>query len=854
MGRPIAWLVVGALVTSAGCHCGPPEPFRVDVTVDRAGLPVPDRLDLEVAELDEPGGATLSGRAESFNGADFFANEGSSNHFIDSPSDAAGAVRIRATAYVATGAEAGSGVVEVPRSEGLVSATLTLTSGPLPDAATDAGTDAGYDGAGPGCGDGIAQPGERCDSADLGGQDCTTIGQGWVSGVLGCSAACEFDVSACVPPAGCGDGVIAGAEQCDGASLGGATCASLGFDAGVLACAGGCIFDTSGCSTCGDTVIGGSEQCDGTDLGGETCTSLGYTGGILACSALCVYDVSSCAGAPPVPLLRKPINGTYMGSIFVPGSRRPTFVWEPVLGSGVTYDLQYSTDSSFATGVTTATTSSTSSQPATDLPVSMAVPVGARYFWRVRACDGATCSVYSSAWYVGIGRSDRDFNGDGYADVAIGAYGTDGIGTDTGAAYVYFGGAGGALDTTPDGTLAGVAVGDALGASVAVAGDVNADGFGDLIVGAWGADLGGTDSGAAYLYLGAAGASFDASADAVLLGAGSGDGFGTHVAGAGDVNGDGYADVVVGAPYSDLPYADAGRAYLYYGGAGAFSTVAVAILSGEAPADNYGDQVASGGDLNGDGCADLVIVASHNDLGGTDAGKVYVYLGGSGSLDTTPDATFLGTSSARLEYGAGSAGDVNDDGFDDLLLGSNYDDASSTDAGRAWVYLGGPGTVLDTMADTTIDGPVAGTGLGYSVAGAGDLNADGYADIVVGATASSVGGPYSGAAYVYFGGPSGVDAIADAELVGGGASEAFGRSVSGAGDVNGDGYGDLIAGGDGGGGAGVARFYLGGPGATFDPTPDATLFGTMAGQLFGFSVAFYLQPLAPRGAGLHPRG
>jgi hypothetical protein len=412
------------------------------------------------------------------------------------------------------------------------------------------------------------------------------------------------------------------------------------------------------------------------------------------------------------------------------------------------------------------------------------------------------------------------------------------------------------MDPTPDGTLSGAAPGDRLGLSVAAAGDVNADGFGDLVAGAPGADVGGTDSGAAYLFFGGTGTSFDPTPDATLSGDAPGDAAGQRVAGAGDVNGDGFADLVVGAPQNDAIFSNAGAAYVYLGGSGGFSTAADTVLSGEAGSDNFGDLVASAGDLNGDGWSDLVVIASHNATGGMNAGKVYVYFGSIGtSVDATADATFLGTTSARFEYGAGSAGDVNDDGFSDLLLASAYDDTNGVDSGRAWLYLGGPGTTLDSTADTMIDGATGGTGLGYEVAGVGDVNSDGYADVSIAALLSDAGGPDSGASYVYFGGPLGLDATPDGALLGS-ASDWLGRSVAAAGDVNGDGFGDLIVGLDQTqvGGSGSANIYLGGTGATFDPAPDTTLTGTMPLQRFGFSVACYLQPLAPRGAGLHPRG
>jgi hypothetical protein len=130
-----------------------------------------------------------------------------------------------------------------------------------------------------------------------------------------------------------------------------------------------------------------------------------------------------------------------------------------------------------------------------------------------------------------------------------------------------------------------------------------------------------------------------------------------------------------------------------------------------------------------------------------------------------------------------SAGDVNGDGYADVIVGAPGNDTAGTDAGRAYVFYGGPGA--DAAADLTLTGAGAGDVFGFSVSSAGDVNGDGYADVIVGALGSEPGG---GRAYVYFGGP-GADAVADLTLMGAaGSFDGFGWSVSSAGDVNGDGY------------------------------------------------------------------
>jgi len=147
------------------------------------------------------------------------------------------------------------------------------------------------------CGDGVidASALEQCDGSNLNGQDCTSY-PGGTGGTLACSPRCHFDFSGCTGT--CGDGLTGPNEACDGTSLNGATCATLGFVGGTLTCNGSCQFDTSGCTaTCGDDIVskGAGEDCDGTDPGSAAdCTFLGYTSGSLSCSGSCTYDVSAC--------------------------------------------------------------------------------------------------------------------------------------------------------------------------------------------------------------------------------------------------------------------------------------------------------------------------------------------------------------------------------------------------------------------------------------------------------------------------------------------------------------------------------------------------------------------------------
>jgi hypothetical protein len=366
--------------------------------------------------------------------------------------------------------------------------------------------------------------------------------------------------------------------------------------------------------------------------------------------------------------------------------------------------------------------------------------------------------------------SAGDVNGDGYPDVIVGAPYSNG----TGRAYVFFGGP--AADGVADLTLTGASSGDFFGISVASAGDVNGDGYADVIVGAENAG-----AGRAYVYYGGPGA--DAVADLTLVGATSGDHFGHSVSSAGDVNGDGHADVIVGAEFAS----GTGRAYVYYGGPGADS-VADVTLTGAAADDRFASSVGSVGDVNGDGSADVIVGAKFNDAGGLDAGRAYIFYGGPG-IDAVPDLTLTGASAgANFGYSVASAGDVNGDGHPDIIVGAPSDGGT----GRAYIYYGG--AALDAIADVTLTGFETGGFFGVSVSSAGDMDADGYGDVLVGADLSDGNtGTDSGRAYVYFGGVS-ADTTPDLTLAGAAAHDLFGVSVSSAGDINGDGHSDVIVG------------------------------------------------------------
>lgn len=173
----------------------------------------------------------------------------------------------------------------------------TASGGGTEDPSGETGTPVGSTSGGSGgealCGDGVLQGAESCDGEDFGATSCADFG--FTEGALVCDGQCNILTDGCRT---CGDGILAASELCDGADLGGETCQTQGFGGGTLQCDGECTgFNTSACTplpSCGDGVRNGGEACDGGDLGGATCQSLGFDAGALGCTAACTHDTASC--------------------------------------------------------------------------------------------------------------------------------------------------------------------------------------------------------------------------------------------------------------------------------------------------------------------------------------------------------------------------------------------------------------------------------------------------------------------------------------------------------------------------------------------------------------------------------
>jgi hypothetical protein len=564
--------------------------------------------------------------------------------------------------------------------------------------------------------------------------------------------------------------------------------------------------------TLGNMISIHVDAMSGTDV-------LGSADGSTSISAGHRADVSLTIGAPMGTDMGSDDGGSDMGGVVSPdtprliapvstspvSSRRPLLKWVIASGTGSpTVDL--CSDPACATMIGTATVDASGAQatPNADLPVG---PV----FWRVRSVAGMQTRT-SATWEFfvparsatgGVNTASGtilDINLDGLADLALGAPNvTLNSISAVGRFYVLMNVAGSGfsmtLPTAVDGREGGSS---GWGSALGSAGDVNGDGFADLVVGV--AKGGSSSPGLVYVYFGSANGLLLNSPEVITDPKGeAGGAFGAAVVGLGDVNGDGYADVAVSAPSTTVnSQTFAGRIFVFYGSPMGLVIDAGKYTSIDSPDATmhagFGSALAPG-DVNGDGYADLVVSSpgvlqsANNPIG-----RVYVYKGAASGLNTTAIKSFDGPV-VNGNFGLAIGGtDVNGDGYSDVIIGaSNEMIGSNASAGRVYIYLSSASGFVTAAAP--IDGPNgANARFGDTVTSAGDVNGDGYGDIAIGSPHAAVSPNNNvGIVDVYLGGTTGVNVTA-LPINGLDAPGYFGWAIAPVADMTNDGFGDIVIG------------------------------------------------------------
>ncbi|RMG18507.1 MAG: hypothetical protein D6729_06975, partial [Deltaproteobacteria bacterium] len=408
--------------------------------------------------------------------------------------------------------------------------------------------------------------------------------------------------------------------------------------------------------------------------------------------------------------------------------------------------------------------------------------------------------VTTPAWQVVSGQAHAlmgtglggggDVDGDGDDEVAVGTPQYNGGQAYEGRAEVFLGSPA-SLPAAPAWSFEPDVQDRRFGEAVAFAGDVDGDGYDELLVGEPYFSNGQTREGRVYLFRGSAMGlpalpdwTFESDRSYALLG--------SAVAPAGDVNGDGYGDVLVGAPAYSGGQSNEGRVYLFLGSAAGLGLAPDWTYEPDLSGARLGSAVAPAGDVNGDGYDDVLVGLPSYTGGESNEGSVYLFLGSAAGLGAVPDWTYEpNLAGAKLGTAVASAGDVNGDGFDDVVVGAPGYTNGEAGEGAAFVFLGSA-LGLSSTPDWTAESNLAGAELGAAVAGVGDVTADGYTDVLLGAPGYANGETREGLVRLYLGSASGLEATPIWQVESDVAFARFGGRVAAAGDVDGDGYDDFL--------------------------------------------------------------